>query len=1025
MADPITITTTVITLATIIKDLIEVSQNIKRSIEKVKENRRQIREFTEEILRMLSNLATHCDSRETMFQTPELLYALGELKADMIHVLSVVKKISPPERRQGLRGFSSQIKVWLKREDIEFEITIEGACKQMLYTIYEQRLIVNNEENRYRLRHLERMTALLVVHNQFGQNISNQTMEIVASVGPLISFIDNVLNFLKDPGHETLESQYLSVLVMSFIDSLGKYTATHYFQLETPSWDPVEEPLQVVFLRSTSALHILHEISGALLQLQDCPSALSMKEITEMVLRIGGQLWVLGMQSEATASDALAVQVFRNLASREFFTGCLPRLAFALRNLSYRYQYQLRHESAIQASEQSVYWYHAASERDSDVDIRAGLLSSLNAHSTSLRAAGQIDAAISAAQDALAICRALLPEASDCIQSFFCLSGALSATSRHREAYLASKEGLEIVARFSGSIPPPYGSVIDAFFNLMCKMAEAGEFDTNFLADVVILYDNLSRIYPQNFSKEFLVVLYAHAYFSNRDTAAMKDLRLFLEPNSDSPPPIMDDFSTSASWIDEGVVESVVHALYALDSALALDAVECFIAHLIHTHFDMAIQVLRRKVSSLTTKPVIDWAAFDITVYQTYATFLLLSRPERLLVLEALANLVDHARKNILSSSINWSFNDLLWGYCLMLRETACLSDALAIIEDAVRYNLSRTTPETDEVDWLCLQARVLVDAGHFSEAETVLRDAMKKWSSSDPHWSLTVVESSTLRQTGRVDQTLLLLENSTSSIAKDASAITTQGPHWCLYFLFSDLSSTQLNAGQTQNALETAEKAVIKCRELHLYHPHKLRPWIAVAYALTTLSNCLAAVGRTDEGLRAAQEAAAIYARPPWRGFFPWAYRPQDFASKAYHTLSLRLATSGQAEEALLYAEKAVGEYRDLVSLAFRPTPSLASSLRNLASRLWDVGRQEDSITALDEAVGILRQLVTNQSYLLSSLGDALEQLAMYLSEKGDAEGSSVAASECADIRARLGPSPEDLSETVMLEVQSQTVRG
>ncbi|KAJ7282562.1 hypothetical protein C8J57DRAFT_1295711 [Mycena rebaudengoi] len=329
-----------------------------------------------------------------------------------------------------------------------------------------------------------------------------------------------------------------------------------------------------------------------------------------------------------------------------------------------------------------------------------------------------------------------------------------------------------------------------------------------------------------------------------------------------------------------------------------------------------------------------------------------------------------------------------------MLRQTACLSDALAIIEDAVRFNLLRPTPEDDEVDWLCLQAHVLVDAGHFAEAETVLRDAMKKQGSSDPDWHLTVVEYSILRQTGRVDQTLLLLENSTSSIAKGASDTI-------IYFLFSDLSSTQLDIGQIPNALETAEKALIKCRELHLYHPHKLQPWIAVAYALTTLSNCLAAVGRTDEGLRAAQEAAAIYARLPWRGFCPWGYRPQDFASKAYHTLSLHLAASGQAEEALLNAEKAVGEYRDLVSLAFLPTLSLASSLRNLASRLWDVGRQEHS------AVGILRQLVTNQSYLLSALCDSLEQLAMYLSEKGDAVGSSVAASECAIIRERIGHSP------------------
>ncbi|KAJ7249285.1 hypothetical protein C8J57DRAFT_1668757 [Mycena rebaudengoi] len=947
--DPITITRTVITLAAFIKDLIDVGQNIKRSIEKVGENRRRIRGLVDDILGTLAQLANLSRGHEDSFHVQELLNALGDLKADMLHVLSVAKKISAPEPRSGFRGLQSQIKGWLERDDIEAQVKrlnkhvkkcyiqftafsaarIEHASARIENTSVrvEQRLIVNSVEQQAKLQHLEGMMA------------------------------------------RVRASQY--------------------------SW--------------------------VVLQIKHSPTQLSLRDIANMLLNLGVKLSSLGVQSEAKASDTFSVKLFRYLASGENGVGALPQFADALCKLSRRYRYELRHDLAVDASRQSVELCHFLSESAPDVDNRVLFLTASNIHSSNLQAAGQIDAAMSVARDALGICRSLLPktlefastrpdwasqypeyefQAAQCAESFFCLSRALSGASRHCEAFLTSKEGLEVVARFAGAIPPPSGSDIDAFFNHMCNMAEAGELDVNFLADVVILYNNLSHIYPQKFSKAFLLVLYACAYFSNPQAVAIRDLRLFLEPSSGSPPPIMDDFSTSAPWIDDGVVESIIHARYALKSHLGLDAIQCFIAHLIQTHFGIAIQVLRRKVSSLIMEPVVDWAICQSTVYYTHGAFSDYSS------WRVLADLVDYSRKSIdfsLSSPMNWSFNNLLWNYCSILLQTPGLSDALAITEDAVRYNLSRTTPQTTKVDWLRLQALVLADMGRFAEAATVLHDAEKRLNSPKPHWLLTVVKSSILRQTGRVDQALPLLEDSTSSIANGTSAIVTQRTYWFLYFLFSDLSSTQLDVGQTQNALETAEKAVIKCRELQLSHPHTVQPWIAVAYALTTLSNCLAAVGRTDEGIRAGQEAAAIYAGPLWRGFYPWGYRPQEFASKAYHTLSLRLAASRHPGEALINAEKAVEEYRKLVFLAVRHTPSLASGLQNLASRLWDVDRRNDSITTLKEAISLLRGVVDQLPHHLPALADALEQLAEYLSAQGDVAGASAAASECAVIQERL----------------------
>ncbi|KAJ7233952.1 hypothetical protein C8J57DRAFT_1480158 [Mycena rebaudengoi] len=713
--DPITITTTIITLASFIKDLIDVGQKIKRSIEKVGENRRRIRDLVDDILSTLAQLANLSRGHEDNFHVQELLDALGDLKADMLHVLSVAKKISAAERRSGFRGLQSQIKGWLERDDIEAQVKRLNKHVKKCYiqfTVFsaariehtsarientsvrvEQRLIVNSVEQQVKLQRLEGMMARVLVHTQFGQNVLNQTMQIIAS----------------DPRHQTLESQYLSVQVMRLLDSLEKCTASHYFHAERPYWDPAK-PLSLIFLRPTSKACVLHNILGVVLQIEHSPAKLSPRDTADMLLNLGVQLSSLGVQSEAKASDTFSVKLFQYLASGENGIGALPRLAYALCKLSDRYRYQLRHDLAVHASQQSVGLCHFLSESAPEVDNRVLFLRASTLHSSNLRAAGQTDTAISVARDALVICRSLLPktlefastrpdwasqypeyifQAAQCARSFFCLSAALSAASRHHEAYLASKEGLEIVARFAGAIPPPSGSDVDTFFNHMCNMAEAGEFDMNFLTDVTILYDNLSRIYPQNFSKAFLLVLYARAYFSNPQAVAIRDLRLFLEPSSGSPPPIMDDFSTSTPWIDDGVVESILHARYALKFHLRLDAIQCFIAHLIQTHFGIAIEVLRRKVASLIMEPAINWATYHLTLYETLNAFMHLSRPEKLLVLKVFADLVDYARKSIdscLSSpTVNWSFNNLLWNYCSMLLQTPCLSDALAITEDAVR----------------------------------------------------------------------------------------------------------------------------------------------------------------------------------------------------------------------------------------------------------------------------------------------------------------------------------------------------
>ncbi|KAJ7840431.1 hypothetical protein B0H13DRAFT_2416207 [Mycena leptocephala] len=189
-------------------------------------------------------------------------------------------------------------------------------------------------------------------------------------------------------------------------------------------------------------------------------------------------------------------------------------------------------------------------------------------------------------------------------------------------------------------------------------------------------------------------------------------------------------------------------------------------------------------------------------------------------------------------------------------------------------------------------------------------------------------------------------------------------------------------------------------CRED--VHEGEVKPQkCTLVHALTTLSNCLAMVGRNDEALAISHEGVSIYSQNAvqmWKDFL-YTIRNQELGANAFHSLSLRLTTAGELSEAIANAEKATELYRELVALAPRHLPTLAKSLQNLASILWKVDRRDASIAACKEAVHMMRKVAETEPYLLPALCEALDQLAVHLYEMGDMEGSSTATSECGEI--------------------------
>ncbi|KAJ6594571.1 hypothetical protein B0H19DRAFT_65460 [Mycena capillaripes] len=971
----------------------------------------------------------------------------------MLHVHSICKEISPVQR-PGLRKIGSHIKVWMKRDDVERKI---GHLKEHVNKCYfqftafsaarieqraahiedvslrgvnttlrvEQTLIVNNVENQVKLRRMEGMMARVLLDTQFGQNVLDRTIEIIRS----------------DSNHETLESQYLSVQNTHLLDSVRKLWTNGNLVLE-PFWDTALTP---VFVNTTSTLDVLYMILGFIRDLHNGGNIKT--ESTIDFMSLGVHLIELGMASDGIACHLLKIHILRPLVCSP---GPLTWLASSLDDLSLGYRSQLQYEDALKASQQSSdLWCHV-SESLPEIDNRIGLLTAIVIHAKNLLETGQKLDALSVAQDAVALSRPLAEQiiksssglsslteedefkAVQARNALFILAKASASLDCHLNSYEASKEAFENILRLPVSNHPPSGKDIDSFLDQVCKVAEGGEFTLAMLANCVNLFRNLARMYPEETASQFLSLLHAHVYFSQQDNlpnmnSSMETLRVFLEPNSDCPPPKVDTTDFKAN---DGIIEDAVWAFYRLPWRSTV--IHPLIQSIFVTDFEQAIPVLQEAVVTSCSDQYLDLSTTQWILYSTLDLDILplLSRSDGVTMLRILTKTIAHLGPMIvhflsnsydaLADAVTKPFSQQLWAVGLF-------DDALAVSNYRIQYLGSPSESNVTNNLGLCLLERafILCDLGQVLEAIQVAQQTETMTLDPENDAGLFVhpyiIKTRILKRTGRNQEALQLLKKGVANGCR--KYWTDDGQNFDIaFYLLVERAAAWGHVGKPKKALKHAERAVAACRkEVQDVEFQKC----VLAHSLTTLANCLAAVRRNDNALVAAQEAVSIYtqnAAHMW-GHFLYTIRKQELGANTFHSLSLRLATIGEPAQALINAERATELYRELVGLAPRHLPTLASSLRNIASLLWKVGRRDEAVTVCKEAVDILRKVVDPETYFLSALAEALDELAGYFTEKGDDHNASAVTAESAEVRekfASLPPQPEFLFEKVEVDAGS-----
>ncbi|KAJ7697694.1 ankyrin repeat-containing domain protein [Mycena rosella] len=119
--DPITAATTVITLGTFVKDLVELSLKIKDSIEKVGENKTRLRNLTTDVLDTVSELGNLMRGHRDQVPSHALATALRNLTQQMERIREGCQRIALAQRTSGIPGLT-ELKSWLNRDKIEAEI---------------------------------------------------------------------------------------------------------------------------------------------------------------------------------------------------------------------------------------------------------------------------------------------------------------------------------------------------------------------------------------------------------------------------------------------------------------------------------------------------------------------------------------------------------------------------------------------------------------------------------------------------------------------------------------------------------------------------------------------------------------------------------------------------------------------------------------------------------------------------------------------------------------------------------------
>ncbi|KAJ7592563.1 hypothetical protein C8J56DRAFT_928952 [Mycena floridula] len=313
-------------IATAAKEVICLGLEIRKTIEKVRINKRRVIQLSADITRDLVHL-------ESLFQDysftncHELLAELDRVKLEMNTVQTLCGKLIMTDVTHQISKAKAKIKAWYKRDSIEVELLqLRDRLRDCLskFTTFsvariEHRVILQGMENRVRLKTMDGLLQTYLTETHKGRHLVRQ-MDI---------------SLATDDPQNGIEFQYFSWLVARLLEGIQSLASSQQYKCLEDTFKEEPDSFHRCRIMPFPAVQedfdsVVGRVLGLLRVLQYSEHARCIQESAFELGDLSVSLSALRLGAVGHRLRAWSVYFYRALATQDPFF--LPHLAFQLAN---------------------------------------------------------------------------------------------------------------------------------------------------------------------------------------------------------------------------------------------------------------------------------------------------------------------------------------------------------------------------------------------------------------------------------------------------------------------------------------------------------------------------------------------------------------------------------------------------------------------------------------------------------------------------------------------------------------------
>ncbi|KAG6841466.1 hypothetical protein C0991_010891 [Blastosporella zonata] len=405
------------TLANCLKNIISLAQDLKRTVDKIPQNRRNARKLSDELVQGLLDIENFYKARESMLEgTPELEDALANLLKQTQAVQERCVQLFTQHTKTGWRKIGAAMKAWRDCDQVEQEIS---ELKDLVHECYRKFTMMAITRLEQPVNHIN-----IVATTAEGTMLDESQTVMLGHMESFLTILQGSGSMggpppvFTQPSKDVINALYLHQQVENISNSLSDLSVSQTFAMEEPN-DSYLRPFKPIVSRFTPGptqkdrddahREVVAKTLDIISLLKGDSADLSIQDGAWEMVNLAIRLYGLEMYSDAEEMGRWNVTMFRALVATNPAV-YEPYLSLSLRNLS-RYKSQNKdHEGAAAVITESLEILRRHVQENPTLERRSQLSNTLNEYWSIMNNKGDVEKALEVAKEAVAITESIRAE---------------------------------------------------------------------------------------------------------------------------------------------------------------------------------------------------------------------------------------------------------------------------------------------------------------------------------------------------------------------------------------------------------------------------------------------------------------------------------------------------------------------------------------------------------------------------------------------------------------------------------------